>query len=160
MATTLPRERTMLDAATRTLLPADGLQGRDGVLGRMGGLVARLASDEADIRAAQRLRYRVFVEECGAATYGREHGLEADTLDGACDHLLVIDPARAGDDQVVGTYRLLRQQRARARDAAGVTPIVGIVSREVHHSVCIGDFIDGSQLQFGADLGPALVYPQ
>ena len=52
------------------------------------------------------------------------------------------------------------QQRARARDTAGVTPIVGIVSREVHHGVCIGDFIDGSQLQFGADLGPALVYPQ
>ena len=83
------------------------------VLGRLGGLVARLATSEVEVRAAQRLRYRVFVEECGAARTGREMGVEADALDADCDHLLVIDPAR--EDGIVGTYRLLTQERAAER---------------------------------------------
>ena len=81
-------------------------------LGRLGGLVARLAVDECEVREAQRLRHAVFVEECGADG-ARRYGVESDALDAACDHLLVVDP-RAGD-AVVGTYRLLTEARARAR---------------------------------------------
>ena len=81
------------------------------VLGRLGGLVARLAGDSADIERAQALRHAVFVEEGGARREGRECGLEADALDAACDHLLIEEP---GSGRIVGTYRLLRQDVARA----------------------------------------------
>ena len=76
-------------------------------LGRMGGLVVRLAAHDAEIDAALRLRHAVFVEECGADRTGREDGREADPLDAVCDHLLVLDGA-----MVVGTYRLLRGEVA------------------------------------------------
>ena len=78
---------------------------RPPVLGRLGGLVARLAADGRDVERAQALRHAVFVEEGGASRAGRETGLEADPLDAACDHLLVTE---ASSDRVVGTYRLLR----------------------------------------------------
>ena len=82
--------------------PAEG-----DVLGRMGPLVARLARSDAEIEAAQRLRHKVFVDECGARPCGREDGRERDRLDAACDHLIVVDGTR-----VVGTYRLLRDDVA------------------------------------------------
>ena len=80
------------------------------VLGRIGALSVRLATDESDVRRAQALRHDVFVEECGAARAGRENGLEVDAYDVHCDHLLVVDTAR---DEVVGTYRLMTQDAAR-----------------------------------------------
>ncbi|MEU4324413.1 GNAT family N-acetyltransferase [Nonomuraea dietziae] len=61
-----------------------------------------LARTPADLQAAQRLRYRVFAEELGARLDSPVTGLDADSFDAYCDHLLV----RAGDE-VVGTYRLL-----------------------------------------------------
>ena len=76
----------------------------------------RLARDDADLMAAQRLRYAVFVEELGATCAGadHEHRLERDSLDPYFDHLLLIDrtadPARL--DRVVGVYRLLPQEQA------------------------------------------------
>lgn len=100
----------MLDAPTlapthdRAAPPA----GAGDVLGRMGGLVARLARSPAEVEAAQRLRHAVFVTECGADAAGREDGREADALDAVCDHLLVLDGAT-----IVGTYRLLRGDVAR-----------------------------------------------
>ncbi len=87
-------------------------------LGRIGQLEVRLAVDEAEIAAAQEVRFRVFYEELGAQR--REaHALDrrdADRFDLVCDHLLVYDTARAGgpERQIVGTYRLLRQERAAA----------------------------------------------
>jgi putative hemolysin len=73
-------------------------------------LVTCLASSEADIRAAQELRYRVFVEEMGARPPGLGAGVERDPFDPYCEHLLV----RAGPDgPVVGTYRMLAAERAR-----------------------------------------------
>ncbi|MFG3265594.1 GNAT family N-acetyltransferase [Streptomyces bobili] len=68
-----------------------------------------LARDEADVRAAQRLRHDVFAGEMGALLTSAEPGLDADPFDAYCDHLLVRD---ADTGQVVGTYRLLPPERA------------------------------------------------
>jgi putative hemolysin len=68
----------------------------------------RLAASEADLRAAQRLRHRVFVEE-GGARGGAEScaaaGLEADRYDPFCDHLLLYDTLGGGEP--VGTTRVM-----------------------------------------------------
>ncbi|WP_455359690.1 GNAT family N-acetyltransferase [Streptomyces sp. SYSU K21746] len=73
------------------------------------GYVVELARDEADVRAAQRLRHLVFADEMGARLTGPEPGLDSDAFDAYCDHLLVREE-RTG--QVVGTYRLLPPERA------------------------------------------------
>lgn len=85
-------------------------------LGRIATLEVRLARDEAEIAAAQEVRYRVFYDELGggvahAAPVDRR---DADRFDLVCDHLLVIDTALPGPDhqRIVGTYRLLRQECA------------------------------------------------
>ncbi|MCB1360444.1 MAG: GNAT family N-acetyltransferase [Rhodobacter sp.] len=79
-------------------------------------LETRLARDDIDLMAAQRLRYEVFVEELGARCDGADHAarLERDALDPEFDHLLLIDPAvdPASLSHVVGVYRLLPQDRA------------------------------------------------
>jgi putative hemolysin len=69
------------------------------------------ARDEEDVRAAQRLRHLVFAGELGAMTEGPEPGLDADAFDAHCDHLLVREEDTG---EVVGTYRLLPPERARA----------------------------------------------
>jgi putative hemolysin len=80
----------------------------------------RLAQSEADLLAAQRLRYRVFVEELGGDGPMVDHAgrFERDRFDATGDHMLLIDHARsnAGEerahDHVVGVYRLMRQCHA------------------------------------------------
>jgi putative hemolysin len=64
-------------------------------------LEVRLARDPRDLRAAQRLRYRVFVEELGGDGPMVDHAarLEADEFDAVCDHLILVDTSRAGGDQ-------------------------------------------------------------
>ncbi|MCC5978280.1 MAG: GNAT family N-acetyltransferase [Salinarimonas sp.] len=91
-----------------------GLDLEQACLGRIGNLEVRLATSEADIHLAQNLRYRVFYEEMAAqpdalALLTRR---DADAFDAVCDHLMVLDHAEAGAAQVVGTYRLLRQDMA------------------------------------------------
>jgi putative hemolysin len=86
-------------------------------LGRIGNLEVRLAQSAAEIRQAQKLRYRVFYQEGTAlADPGRLFARrDIDTFDAICDHLLVLDHAtltKRGKPVVVGTYRLLRQQVA------------------------------------------------
>jgi putative hemolysin len=85
-------------------------------LGRMGSLEVRLAQTAAEVRQAQKLRYRVFYQEGPAiANPGRLFARrDVDAYDAICDHLLVLDhDARDGQNAnrpaVVGTYRLLRQ---------------------------------------------------
>ncbi|MGW2899282.1 GNAT family N-acetyltransferase [Streptomyces sp. NPDC001212] len=68
-----------------------------------------LARDEADVRAAQRLRYDVFAGEMGALLSTPQPGYDLDPFDAYCDHLLVRDTTTG---QVVGTYRLLPPERA------------------------------------------------
>jgi putative hemolysin len=78
------------------------------------------AASEQDVRAAQRLRYRVFAGEMLARLSpppGTQPGLDADSFDPYCDHLLVraVQPGDApGQAEVVGTYRVLPPARARA----------------------------------------------
>lgn len=78
----------------------------------------RLAETEADLRAAQRLRYRVFVEELGGDGPMVDHAarLERDAFDPVTDHLLLIDTEGSDEDdsRVVGAYRLLRSDQATA----------------------------------------------
>ncbi|MER6782656.1 MULTISPECIES: GNAT family N-acyltransferase [unclassified Streptomyces] len=69
----------------------------------------RLARDEDEVRAAQRLRHQVFAGELGARLDGPEPGLDSDAFDAYCDHLLVVEEETG---QVVGTYRLLPPERA------------------------------------------------
>jgi len=74
-------------------------------------LTTRLATSPADLRAAQALRYRVFVDELGGDGPFVDHdaALEKDAFDPYFDHLLLIDKDR--DGQVVGVYRLLPWDR-------------------------------------------------
>ncbi|WP_115939305.1 GNAT family N-acetyltransferase [Aestuariispira insulae] len=79
---------------------------------RFRNLEIRLAEDEADLVAAQTLRYKIFYDEMGAQPSDAciAAGLDMDSYDPVCDHLLVIDLDRSqpGVPCVVGTYRLLR----------------------------------------------------
>ena len=78
---------------------------------RAGSLEVLIASQPEQIRAAQHLRYRVFVEEMGArpAAPILESGYDYDEFDEYCDHLLVVDHQPDGWARVVGTYRMLRR---------------------------------------------------
>lgn len=69
----------------------------------------RLAVDAADLKAAQRLRYQVFVEELGGdgALVDHTARLECDKYDPYYDHILLIDRAQPGHP-VVGVYRVFR----------------------------------------------------
>ncbi|MEX3015187.1 GNAT family N-acetyltransferase [Gymnodinialimonas hymeniacidonis] len=75
----------------------------------------RLAANEADVLAAQHLRYQVFVEELGGDGVLVDHDqrIEADRFDPYFEHLLLLDNRRAVDDRVVGVYRLMRADGAK-----------------------------------------------
>ena len=92
----------------------------DAIYGQIGPLEVRLAKSRADIRLAQRLRYHVFYEEMSAKPSPRAQlrKRDQDPYDKFCDHLLVFDTegttAKGHNSarqrpQVVGTYRVLRQ---------------------------------------------------
>lgn len=99
----------------RALAPAPAPAGHE-VLGRIGALETRLARNAREIDAAQHVRYRVFVEEMGASIPPEAERLrrDIDAYDSVCDHLLVLDTSLDGrpEEQIVGTYRLLRQDIA------------------------------------------------
>ena len=63
----------------------------------------------ADVRAAQRLRYRFFVEEGGAQVAASVLHHELDAFDPWCEHLLVRHGATG---EVQGTYRVLMRLKA------------------------------------------------
>jgi L-ornithine Nalpha-acyltransferase len=103
----------IIQTAGRPVVPVAG-----NVLGRIGHLETRLAGSEAEIDAAQNIRYRVFAEEMKAQLPAEaiRRRRDVDSWDAICDHLLVLDRSIEGDvcDQIVGTYRLLRQEVAAA----------------------------------------------
>lgn len=76
----------------------------------------KLSANAEELQAAQRLRYRVFVEELGGSGPLVDHDarLEMDQFDPHFDHLILIDSAleSAPIDQVVGVYRVLRDDAA------------------------------------------------
>lgn len=66
--------------------------------------VTRLACTEAEIRAAQTLRFEVFNLELNEGlAHSYTTGLDADPFDAVCDHLLV---EHVPSGSIVGTYRL------------------------------------------------------
>ena len=71
----------------------------------------RLARTEAELRAAQRLRYEVFVSELGGdgPMVDHEGRLERDRFDPFFDHLLLFDRAQ---DRLAGVYRVMRDDMA------------------------------------------------
>ncbi len=70
-----------------------------------------------DVRAAQRLRHDVFVEEMGARPAqmaGAPAGHDIDLFDEFCEHLLIrTAPVNDEPGEVVGTYRVLTPSAAR-----------------------------------------------
>lgn len=77
-----------------------------------GALMVRLAEDESEVVASQKLRYRIFCEEMGAKANAdvQAQRRDFDEFDEVCDHLLVLDNSLTGEAAVVGTYRLLRRE--------------------------------------------------
>lgn len=105
-----------------------------------GGLIVRLARSDADIVASQRLRYRVFYQEMHAQAEpdAAAAGMDRDRFDPICEHLLVIKPDAAPDGihvedgELVGTYRLLRQDVAQKHGGfytAGEFEIAPLIAR-------------------------------
>jgi putative hemolysin len=86
------------------------------MLGRLGSLEVMLATTAREIRQAQRLRYSVFYEEMAAIadTAAGWTRRDVDAFDAVCDHILVLDRRShpKARSQVVGTYRVLRQDVA------------------------------------------------
>jgi len=78
----------------------------------LGGLEVKIASSTKEITACQNLRFKVFYEELGAKSVATAcaEGLDTDGYDHLCDHLMVLDGGN-----VVGTYRLLRQDKVDSR---------------------------------------------
>ncbi len=80
-------------------------------------LEAVWARNEEDVRAAQRLRWRVFADEMGARLrppQGTPAGHDVDLFDAHCEHLVVRTVATADEPaQAVGTYRVLMPAAAR-----------------------------------------------
>jgi putative hemolysin len=76
-------------------------------------LSVSLARNASEVAEAQRLRYKVFVDEMGAQiTSGgskKTSGLDIDGFDAYCDHLLVRESA---SNKVIGTYRILSPHKA------------------------------------------------
>jgi putative hemolysin len=113
------------------------LPGAMRTLGRLGALEVRLARNAAEIRRAQKLRYRVFYREMSAVPDAASFlsRRDVDAFDAVCDHLLVVDhaaPRLRKTPPVVGTYRLLRQEVADRQSgfySAGEFDIDALVSR-------------------------------
>jgi putative hemolysin len=110
-------------AATNPFAPRP----KEKIYGRIGDLEVRLAQSRRDIQRAQRLRYQVFYEEMSAtpSMIASVRRLDQDPYDSVCDHLLVVDRSRDSNGpaqwprkewtEVVGTYRVLRQETAQQR---------------------------------------------
>lgn len=68
----------------------------------------RVASTVDDIKKAQKLRHKIFLEE-GLGT-SHESGLDFDEYDQLADHLMIIDKTSG---EAVGTYRLIHSQHSK-----------------------------------------------
>jgi len=83
------------------------------VLISAGDIEVRLAATEEEVIAAQKLRYKVFYEEmqaCASPEVARQKR-DFDDFDLICDQLLAFDTTKSGEDSVIATYRLLREEK-------------------------------------------------
>lgn len=74
------------------------------------GLQLRLAQNQHELQAVQRLRFTIFTEEMQAVLPNAQTGLDADRYDPWCEHFMVLAGA---SEKVVGTYRILRPEQAK-----------------------------------------------
>ncbi|MEM7212045.1 MAG: GNAT family N-acyltransferase [Pseudomonadota bacterium] len=114
----MPLVRAVKDAATGSV-GACAYRGHREMRIEAGRFTVRLAEDEADVAAAQRLRYRIFVEEMGATASPEDTAdrLERDRFDPYFEHLLLVDNENEDPEierGVVGVYRLMLRDRAAA----------------------------------------------
>jgi len=79
----------------RWLLDCEQLCGQSWLLG--------VATEPHEKDAAYRLRYDIFIRECGYSVESAE-GRDTDSFDEWCDHLILWDSKRA---QLIGTYRAI-----------------------------------------------------
>ena len=80
-----------------------------------GPITVRLARNEEELKASQKLRYDVFYREYGATPIAdmADLGRDYDDFDDYAHHLIVFDTTRDGlENQVVGTYRMMSQDAA------------------------------------------------
>lgn len=105
-----------------------------------GNLILRQAQGADEIAACQQLRYRVFYEELGAKAdrVTADSQMDQDRFDAICDHLVVVQTdsishsaaIRLMDGELIGTYRLLRQEVAEAnggfytQDEFDIAPLI------------------------------------
>ncbi|MDZ4253041.1 MAG: GNAT family N-acyltransferase [Sulfuritalea sp.] len=78
--------------------------------GQHAAYTVALARSEEEVREAQRLRYKVFVEELGARIHSRLPHHDIDHYDAFCEHLIVRE---SQTERIVGTYRILSPTAAR-----------------------------------------------
>jgi len=122
-----------------------------------GDLHIRLAESSDEVRASQRLRYRVFCEEMSAQPTAeqRRDRREYDSFDDYCDHLLVFDRRKRGAEAVVGSYRLMRRAQAARRgqfytkDEYNITALLDYPGEvlELGRSCVDSDYRTGSTMQ-------------
>ncbi|MEO6747647.1 MAG: GNAT family N-acyltransferase [Caldimonas sp.] len=106
-------QRVPTHAPSLQPLDVDTLDARQ----RLDKFEVQWATQPCEVREAQRLRHRVFVDEMGARLVtppGSPSGYDIDRFDDFCEHLLVR-PVLAGGEpgEVVGTYRVLTPDAAR-----------------------------------------------
>jgi len=75
----------------------------------------KIAETEAEIKSAQHLRYKVFVEEMGAMAVDQSGSdrFETDDFDRLFKHIILIDQRQLNSiEQVVGVYRVMTNSEA------------------------------------------------
>ncbi|MBX7058845.1 MAG: GNAT family N-acetyltransferase [Leptospirales bacterium] len=114
-------------------------------------LAVRLAQNQLEIEETLQLRYNIFnVELQEGLPESHATQKDRDRFDLYCDHLIVVDRAR--ENQIVGTYRLLRRSVAAAHegfysqtefDISGIYDLDGEVA-EIGRSCVHPEYRDGS----------------
>jgi putative hemolysin len=90
----------------------------DAICVASGNFEVRLARSNQEVEAGQKLRYKVFFEEMGAKPCERVESekRDFDNFDEICDHLLAFDNSKSGEERVIATYRLLREEFVKKKE--------------------------------------------
>jgi putative hemolysin len=107
-------------------------------------LTVRLAETEAEIVAAQRLRFEVFsrVRDAAFSDEVLKERRDVDVYDPSCDHLIVVDPSRKDEENlgIIGTYRMMA--RSKRQDDPGFYT-------EKYFDISCFDGIEGEIVEMG-----------
>ena len=98
-------------------------------------ITVRLAQNQEEILAAQRLRYEIFFQEMGTNSSSTSaEGIDQDEFDAHCEHLIAIDQRI---HEIVGVYRILSPQRAKdcgkrySQDEFDLSPLTSLYPQMV-----------------------------